>query len=371
MCKFFKGVFILTAALLVFCFSQNSFASMDGSRHLISPELLKSANLKLVWENTLPMKKNESMERMLILGDQIYLISSNNFTMSLNRQSGETIFYRNIAREGLAADGFNRYRDEILYYVGNRYIELEAASGIEKKITEVDYSIVCPVVRNSSFFYVSSVDKRLRVSGAEDRINIFKVASDNDSMITSVIANDDYVVFGTDKGNIYSMLPDSPKELWRFDAAGGLVGQIVRDSNSLYFSADDMKVYKINVPDMYTKKFIWKTLVPGMIQKAPRVTSTMVYQNVFSKDMSISAIDKDSGRIIWTLPGGTELLAESRGKAYIITNNAALVVMDNTSAKKIYSVNFTNVSRCAFNTWDSKIYIGDKSGRIACIEPLN
>ena len=371
MCNFFKSGFIFTAALLVFCLSQNGVASLDNSGHLVSTELIKSSNLKLLWESSLPMTKNESMERMLILGDQIYLISSRNFTISLNRQSGERIFYRTVAREGLTADGFNRYDDEIIYFVGNRYIELEAVTGIEKKTTEVDFSIVCPVVRNSSFFYVSSVDKRLHVSGEEDRINIFKVASDNDSMITTVNANDDYVVFGTDKGNVYSMLPDSPKEIWRFDAAGGLVGQIIRDSNSLYFSANDMNVYKISVPDMYIKKFVWKTLVPGMIQKSPRVTSTMIYQNAFSKDMSVSAIDKDSGRIIWTLPGGIELLAESRGKAYIITNDATLVVMDNTTAKKIYAMNFTNVSRYAFNTWDSKIYIGDKAGRIACLEPLN
>ena len=132
-----------------------------------------------------------------------------------------------------------------------------------------------------------------------------------------------------------------------------------------------MNVYKIDVPDMYTKKFMWKTIVPGLIQKAPRVTSTMVYQTAFGKNATVSAIDKDTGSVIWTLPGGKELLAESRNKAYVITDDSTLVVMDNNSAKKVYSVNFAGVSRQVSNTVDSKIYIGDKSGRVACLEPLN
>jgi outer membrane protein assembly factor BamB len=197
------------------------------------------------------------------------------------------------------------------------------------------------------------------------------VAGKDDGLITAVTAAEDFIVFGTNKGNIYSMLPDAPKSLWEFEAAGGLVGQIVRDSNSLFFAGEDFNVYRVDVPDIYSKEFIWKTLVPGMIQKPPRVTEKMVYQSSFGKNMTLSGIDRDSGRIIWEVPGGVELLAESRGKAYVITENGTLVVMHNASAKQVYSVNFAKVSRQACNTLDSKIYIGDKTGMVVCLEPLN
>lgn len=371
MCRIFKHGLILAAFLFIFFPAQKSFAQIGNSDHLVSPELLKYANLKIVWENILPLDKGEKMEQMLILGDQIYLISSRNFTMALNRGTGDKIFTRNIALNGLTAAGLNRFDNEILYYVGNKYIELEAANGIEKISTEIDVSIVAPVVRNKEFFYVSGVDARLRACDVNDRIAVFKVAADNGSMITAVNADEDYVVFGTDKGNINSMLPDAPKRLWEFDSAGGLVGQIIRDGTSLYFSCQDMNVYKLDVPDKYTCKFAWKRLMPGLIQKQPRVTANMAYQSAFSKSLSLSAIDKDSGNIVWTLPGGIELLAESRGRAYVITEDNSLVVMSNASGKRVYSVNFAGVSRYAYNTQDSKIYIGDKAGRVACIEPLN
>ena len=122
---------------------------------------------------------------------------------------------------------------------------------------------------------------------------------------------------------------------------------------------------------MYSKTFIWKALVPGIIQNSPRVTDDMVYQCTLSKNSTISAIDKDSGRVIWEVPGGVELLAQSRGRAYVITEDGMLVVMHNVSANQLFSVNFAGVTRQAYNTIDSKIYIGDKTGRVACLEPLN
>jgi len=43
--------------------------------------------------------------------------------------------------------------------------------------------------------------------------------------------------------------------------------------------------------------------------------------------------------------------------------------MDNAKARKLYSVNFAHVSKYAANAMDDKIYIADKRGRIACLEP--
>jgi len=44
--------------------------------------------------------------------------------------------------------------------------------------------------------------------------------------------------------------------------------------------------------------------------------------------------------------------------------------MDNARTKLLYTVNFASVSIYAANTKDSKIYIADERGRIACLEPV-
>ncbi len=97
------------------------------------------------------------------------------------------------------------------------------------------------------------------------------------------------------------------------------------------------------------------------------MTREIVYQYV--RDKGLTAIDKRSGKFIWQVPGGVELLAEADGKAYVITKIGTLVVMDNRKAKRLYSVNCAAVSRYVANVADSKIYIADEAGRIACLKP--
>jgi outer membrane protein assembly factor BamB len=106
----------------------------------------------------------------------------------------------------------------------------------------------------------------------------------------------------------------------------------------------------------------------AMLEKGPQVTNRIVYQ--YSRNEGLSAIDKESGKLLWKLVEGVDLLAESDGKAYVITKTGMLVVMDNKKAKQLYSVDFAAVSRFASNTMDSKIYIADTRGRIACLQPI-
>ena len=205
----------------------------------------------------------------------------------------------------------------------------------------------------------------MHVLRAEDKIRIFELGGQNNAMITSIIADDNFVVFATDAGNVISIAPDEPKPLWQFPAAGGIVGPIVRDAKSLFVASKDTNVYRLNI---LTGKFVWKYQTGGLLDRGPLVTQKVVYQYVYNE--GLTAIDKKNGKFMWQLQEGVDLLAEAAGKAYVITNMRTLVVMDNNKAKWLYSVNLAGVSKYVANTVDSKIYIADETGRIACLKPV-
>jgi outer membrane protein assembly factor BamB len=233
---------------------------------------------------------------------------------------------------------------------------------------DFDFSIKCPVGSNSSYLYLSGSDNRLHVLDKEGGLEYFNVAADNHSLITSVIAEEDFVIFGTDQGNVICMLPDEPKRLWQFNASDAIPGFIIKDGMSLFFASTDTNVYRLDITNMLMHSFAWKCQMAGMLRTSPCITRDVVYQQVYSKDLT--AIDKYSGSILWSLPDGIDLLAEYKGKAYVITNMQTLVVMENSTGKQLYSVNFGGVSKYASNTEDSKIYIADKTGRINCLKPF-
>jgi len=361
--------FLLPVAVMILSTVQSSFAVEESKQRLVSPELLEHTGLKILWENILPTKTGESLERLLILGDQIYAISDKSYMLCLKRENGKRVFSKIVELGGLRIGELSLFNNKLLSVSGNRLYEIDPNTGIEHSTVDVGYGMVCPAARNNSFFYLGGADRRLHALRAEDKVQVFMVAAENDSMITTILADQSSVVFGTDQGNIINIVPDRPVRLWQFNASGAIVGSIIRDGMSLYFASEDMNVYRLDIVGLPEgRRLAWKYQTDGMLNTAPCVAKGIVYQVIYSK--GLTAISKDGGTLLWEVPSGTGFLAEAKGRAYVITKDGTLVVMDNNTNKKLYSVNFAGVSRHAANLVDSKIYIADKSGRIACLQPL-
>ena len=371
MLKVLKRRLVLFVSLVVVCVAAGCAHREEEvpprilSRWLVSPELLQAGKLEIVWDDELPLKQGESLRDLRILGDRIYGLSDRNFLVSLDREKGTFIFGVPVARPGFAVLGLELYKNEVMTIIGDKLIEINPDSGAEHGVKRLVFGAVCPPARNDWYYYFGGADRRMHTLRADDKVQVFEVAAHNDSMMTSIIADEDFVVFATDAGNVISIRPDRPKRLWQFNAAGSIVGRIVRDGGSLFFASRDTNVYKISI---FTGKLVWKYPAGAVLDKAPRVTRQVVYQRLGGE--GLAAIDKRSGKSMWQLDEGVDLLAEADGKAYVITNVGTLVVMDNKTAKRLYSVNFAGVSKYAANVVDSKIYIGDKAGRIACLKPL-
>ncbi len=374
MAKKLRHEFILLFVLFALCGGQEIIAQEDTFLELVSPELLKAGDLEVLWQNKLPIKKTENLEQLFLPVDyldgetdnRIYALSNYNYLACLDKNTGKMMFSSSVAPVGFPVIGLDIYNGEIFSLAGNMLIQMDREFGTQRSSTHLDFGETCPVVRNSSYFYLGGVDKRVHVLRADDKVHIFAVAADIDSTITSVIADEKSVIFATKAGNVISFEADKPKRLWQFDAGDAVAGPIIKNADSLFFASSDAYVYKI---DASRGKLDWKCASGAILKNAPRVTASMVYQNIGEK--GLIAIDKNSGKILWQLTDGLDLLAESGQNAYVITKQNSIVVMDNKKAKQLCSVDVANVSRYISNTADSKIYIADEYGRIACLKPID
>lgn len=339
-----------------------------SSGRLVSPELLEHASLKIVWENELPIKPGESLKRLYIIDEQLYAFSDRNYLISLDRNRGTITFGRSIAPLGVLVGDMVPFEGELMAAFGSRLMTIDPRTGRESDVASFDYGISCPPGRNEALLYVAGADRRLHVMHAKNKVQIFEVSPDNKSMITSLLADERSVIFGTDAGNVVCMAPNAARRMWQFDASKGVVGPLIMDGQSLFLASKDLNVYRIDVVGATGIDLVWKTQVVGVPESEPRVTRTIVYQRLRGK--GVTAIDKQAGTVLWTLPAAAELLAETAGRAYLMTHNRTLSVMDNNTGKKLYSVNFALVNRCAVNVVDGKMYIGDENGRVACLEPV-
>ncbi|UCD48726.1 MAG: PQQ-binding-like beta-propeller repeat protein [Phycisphaerales bacterium] len=335
---------------------------------VVSDQLLEYAQLTRVWQASLPMKKGESLEAMAVLGRRLYVRSSQNYAWSFDRDNGRAVFSQPLARPGFPLLGWSAYDNQLISVIDNRLVEFDQDSGLRERVSDLELSVVAPPVRNSRFYYVSAADRRLHVLRARDMVQIFEVSAWNESAISSILANEDEVVFGTDAGNLIAMKADAPTKLWQFDAAEAMAGPVVRDGRSFYFANKDTNVYRVDATGVGAATLVWRHQTEAILDRPPRVTPGAVYQYALGR--GLTAIDKPSGEAIWFLPEGVDLLAETGGRAYVITKSNTLAVMDNRQGKLLYSMNLAAVIAHAANTVDGMIYIADNRGRIVCLQPV-
>jgi len=348
-----------------------SGASQDrepgGPRMMIAPGVLDHAGLGTTWDLTLPLKKGERFASITLLGNRLYLRSDRNYLWSLDRTTGNVVFSRSLAPSGIPVLGLIAYENSLISVIGNQLVELDLDSGKEQRVSNLGLSIVAPPARNSQFFYISAADRRLHVFRADNLVRIFPIAADNDSLITTVLANDSFVAFGTNAGNFLGMLPDTPTRLWQFKVPEAIAGAILHDSGSFYFASADTNVYRIDVQDGTSATLAWKYQTEAVLDRPPLMTRDFVYQ--YAVGRGLTALAKGTGKIVWSLPEGIDLLAEAGARAYVITRFRTLIVMDNATGRKLFSANFAPVAHHAANTVDARIYIMDEAGRVICLEP--
>jgi outer membrane protein assembly factor BamB len=269
-----------------------------------------------------------------------------------------------IAPTGLPLTGLTPYNGELATIVGGKLIEINADSGIEKTPTNITGGVTCPVACNNSFFYIAGSDKRIHALRANDKVQVFELAAENGSLITSVLADENVVVFATGAGNVVCTAADKAKKIWQFDAPAAIASLVVRDADSLYFACSDTCVYRL---ELSSGHLIWKYQTQAILNVSPQIGKKVVYQRI--PDVGLIALDKQTHKLIWQVPDGAGLLAEAGDKAFVITKNGQLSAMDNIKAKQLYLIDIGQPVKYVTNTADSRIYIGDAKGRLACLQP--
>lgn len=369
--KMSRSNLITVLLILVFILpAGTAYAVTSGSSVLISSNLLDHAGLELNWQFNLPIKQSENVDRLFIFGKYLYVLTDRNYLFCLDRLKGSMRFDLQLASAGLPIGRPDYYDGKLWLMVGKELIVLNPLTGAiaEKRTIETigRYAVYGPV-RNSENIFVAGVDKRLHAIVADEYWHRFMVTADNDSLITSMAVDDWLVVFTTEAGNIVCILADGPKKLWQFDISGPITAPVVRDNDWLYVGGEDTKLYKLNVR---TGKAGWD--VPFQAQQ-PLLESAqlgwdIVYQ--YAGNNGLYAVDKTSGKKIWQIPEGIGLLTEIGSKAYVLAEPGELVVMDNNTGKKLFSVNFAPVTRFTTNLLDPVIYVSDNKGRIASIAQI-
>lgn len=374
-----KSLFvILLAAFFVVVGSEYSAAATDNKGLLVSGKLLDSVGLNMGWQVYLPMKSPEQVDRMFIFDKYVYAMSNTNYIYCIDTETKAIRFGLQLAEPGLPIGEPFYFDNQLWFMVGSRLVVLDPKAGVISRKTQlkrIGTSAASKVALNKRHLYVAGSDKRLHAIVADGFWQSFMVAADNGSQINSIVADDVNLVFTTESGNVTSVLPNEAKRLWQYDIIGQIGAPIVRDGQWVYVAGKNAKLYRLNI---YTGQMSMTTgsgesvgwpdafHAAAVLDKAPVIGTNVVYQSAGNK--GVYAIDKETGKQVWNVSMGVDMIAEIGKRAYVYAEPGLLVAMDNVTGQSLYTANIGAVEKYVVNNIDDSIYVADKAGRVMCIK---
>ncbi|HSV26704.1 MAG TPA: PQQ-binding-like beta-propeller repeat protein [Sedimentisphaerales bacterium] len=352
----------LSAMLMVGCLV--SAAHADAA-DFISTELLSNAGIQTVWQNVLPLEGGEKFSTFDRLGDGLYVLTTTNYLFAMNASTGAFRFAERAAPAGFSLHQMQRVDGMLSFVAGSSMIGLDALTGKELRRITVPYGVVTTPAINSKFYYMAADDGRVYAYYRSDGVLVFQASADPGSLMTNLVATDDGVAFTTDKGAVVAMAPDRPVLKWRYNSPAPIKGAIVLQDDAVYVAGMDTHIYRF---DAATGRILWNHMTGSQLSTGPRVTASVVYQSAGHN--GVYALDRRTGKVLWQNRDAADLLSEHNGRAYLISRNQSLIVMENATGRRIHEVNLAGVDVYASNLADGMIYIGNSTtGKIAGLKP--
>jgi outer membrane protein assembly factor BamB len=361
--NFIRVLFVLVF-LSVFgvCFGQATVNPVTVSP-VLDNNLLAKAGLEYAWQGNIALGVNESVAQMWLVEGNLYVITSSNYMYCFDRAEGISKFGIQAASSGLPVFRPEIVDGKLMQVAANMIVEIDPNIGTVFGEYNPGFTSVNRAVRQADNLFMLSADGKIYAVNYEDKIPRYKVAADDGSPITSIVAMNGSAVFATESGIVSSFNISRRTEDWKFKARGGITADLASSGEYVYVSSKDTNVYKLWIYDGSVQWTFWSG---GTLTESARVGEKVVYQYV--KYKGLYCIDAADGSQIWLEPKGVDILTERNDKAYIFTSDRMLEVMDNVSKKPIKSVNFSPVDKYVINSDDGKLYIADGTGKIACLK---
>lgn len=356
---------LLAAAIIIGgCATGKTAESKKKSTNedIIAAGLLRGAGLGLDWQNDVPLNKGEKILHMIIAAKYAYIITDANMVFCYERFDGTLRFVRQFAKPGLPIKEPVEYEGALYTVVGNELWKLDPATASVSIEQTLEHSSICPVAFTTEDMYVCGLNNRISCYNKEGNWLKFELTASNDSQITSLLIEGEYMWFATKKGNIHCASSYAPIRYWSFNATDEISGRIAKDEKHIYISSKDTMLYKINAMTGY---LAWKKPLGSALLSGAILYDDYVYQS--SSQDGVYALNLEDGGIVWQEPEGESFVARSDDKVFVFTKNNLLSVMSNSKGSPELKINFAPVDMAAKNTFDNNIYVLSKEGKFAKI----
>ncbi len=390
-----KGLIIVVLCLAVAGCPPNSTSSTSVKiSDIISAGELARADLQYYWPLAmeLPLEKGETIERLQLLDENLYCLTSENRLMAIDASIGtlkwcydkigadETVFQLSHVNSislaekpigpseimGTKAEPERQTFDAVLINTIEYVVVLDREKGWGYRKIPFKFAANSAGVSDGRHFFVGSIDGGYYAIALNEAVQAWRLSTE--SMISAPLkySNDRIFVASEDHKFYCSEVGSQGTNVWTHQMDAAITAPFHVGEIGCFVPCRDNRLYAF---DSRGGK-LWSRghfVCQGPLTRAVQVSENTVFQ--YADDDGFYAININNGRKRWDLRDypPTKVVAMADGEVYLFVAGGQMLVVNEMSGEVKHSLVMSGMDIFTSNTDAPAIYAARRDGKIFCI----
>jgi outer membrane protein assembly factor BamB len=393
------------------CLAAAGCGRSNGPISLTHASVLAKAGLARYWDLQLQLPDGETIERLILLEENLYCLTSHNTLIAVDAARGVRKWARRIVEPGVkvhapchgddvaladkppgvrelvspAPEASPKAYHVVLVNTPNEVQVLDRASGkLLRRLTfntkPYEFTANTGGACDGTYYYVGSVAGRCYALRLNDEVVAWVLYTGDILRAAPRCHNpggSKRVFLAGEDGNYYvAKAGDVLLQVWPMPGqkswpamAGQVSAAFHVDDRACFIPCLNNRVYAFSLSG---GPALWRFTCGGPLFDDVQVSENTVFQ--YARGDRLHAINPANGQQRWAMPEGRRVLASIAGEdgptAYVVGDRKQLLVVDEILGKVRASIPLTGCDLFADNTTAPAMYMTGRDGHVYCLRPL-
>jgi outer membrane protein assembly factor BamB len=307
------------------------------------------------------------LERAVLYGDRLTIMTSAGVVQELNALTGETIWTARIGNPEHPSLGPAANDKAVAVVNGSTLYVLDKNDGKPIVVRPVGGAPGAAPALAESHVFVPLVTGRIEAYPIDEqqKLTPWYYQSYGRAMVPPM-ATAESVVWATDSGHMYVGNAKDLRVRFRLEAGSEIVAPPASGPPYVYAATSTGEVFSMHEATGVRR---WKYAAGFPIHRAPAVVGNLVF--VSSEEPMLHCIDATRGTEIWAAPGVNQFAAASKTRVYGVDVLGALVVLDAATGATLGRIFRDTDTHALVNDQTDRIYVVSADGLVQCYHELD
>jgi outer membrane protein assembly factor BamB len=340
--------------------------SLQAEGPLVTREMAASKGLERAWFAQIPVDPSRHrVTTWYLYYDRLYGVTDSGVITSLNAETGEQLWAKQVGRPGHPAFGPGANADFISVVSGGKLYVLDRHTGRMKWIRELGSAPSSGPALSNDYAYVALVTGRIEGYKLDDPVaQPWYYQSKGRTYLRPTVTGN-VVSWPTALGYLYVADANDPHVMFRLKTSGDIVTSPAQQSPNLYIASLDGYLYCINE---LTGHEDWRYSTGYAITSSPAVVGDMAF--VASFEPALHAIDAKAGAEKWISPGVSHFAARGKDRIYASDEYGHVLILDSATGRQVGRLPVAEGLTTLVNDQTDRIFLVNDHGLVQCLHEI-